>query len=392
MKRFLTTILISALLLTFTACSNETSDISVVTSSSVLKSTESSTNSSINNDESSNNKISKENSENISDIKFSENSNTSHKNESSVQQISESLKENSSTTGNTNTSSSSSSYSENTTVSKPCNSSSSSTSSKPSDYTSSENNSSSSISSSKPSHSHSYSSKTIKATCTSGGYTVHTCSCGANYTDSYTDATGHKWSDWKTVKKATESSEGKKEHICTICNKVESKIIDKIKIQNKYDDVATSNDAKLISERTLYYINQYRSKKASMLPNMTAYAEYRAKQLTTNFAHDPQDENAAATALKYGDKHQESIYDPKTNTVKYLDNYVYRASCGEAIGQGYGYTINDVAKCLADGVYNSADHWRYVGYPDNIYISIGVCYKNGLWYCCICTSSTNKYG
>lgn len=392
MKRFLTTILISALLLTFTACNNQTSDISVVTSSSVLKSTESSTNSSINNDESSNNKISKENSENISDIKFSENSNTSHKNESSVQQISESLKENSSTTGNTNTSSSSSSYSENTTVSKPCNSSSSSTSSKPSDYTSSENNSSSSISSSKPSHSHSYSSKTIKATCTSGGYTVHTCSCGANYTDSYTDATGHKWSDWKTVKKATESSEGKKEHICTICNKVESKIIDKIKIQNKYDDVATSNDAKLISERTLYYINQYRSKKASMLPNMTAYAEYRAKQLTTNFAHDPQDENAAATALKYGDKHQESIYDPKTNTVKYLDNYVYRASCGEAIGQGYGYTINDVAKFLADGVYNSADHWRYVGYPDNIYISIGVCYKNGLWYCCICTSSTNKYG
>ena len=337
-------------------------------------------------------RFSKENSENISDIKFSENSNTSHKNESSVQQISESLKENSSTTGNTNTSSSSSSYSENTTVSKPCNISSSSTSSKPSDYTSSENNSSSSISSSKPSHSHSYSSKTVKATCTSGGYTVHTCSCGANYTDSYTDATGHKWSDWKTVKKATESSEGKKEHICTICNKVESKIIDKIKIQNKYDDVATSNDAKLISERTLYYINQYRSKKASMLPNMTAYAEYRAKQLTTNFAHDPQDENAAATALKYGDKHQESIYDPKTNTVKYLDNYVYRASCGEAIGQGYGYTINDVAKCLADGVYNSADHWRYVGYPDNIYISIGVCYKNGLWYCCICTSSTNKYG
>lgn len=386
MKRFLTTILISVLLLTFTACNNQTSDISVVTSSSVLKSTESSTNSSINNDESSNNKISKENSENISDIKFSENSNTSHKNESSVQQISESLKENSSTTGNTNTSSSSSSYSENTTVSKPCNSSSSSTSSKPSDYTSSENNSSSSISSSKPSHSHSYSSKTVKATCTSGGYTVHTCSCGANYTDSYTDATGHNWSDWKTVKKATESSEGKKEHICTICNKVESKIIDKIKIQNKYDDVATSNDAKLISERTLYYINQYRSKKASMLPNMTAYAEYRAKQLTTNFAHDTTDERNAANQLKYGKYINPSDYGDDSY------NPYWEPSCGEAIGQGYGYTINDVAKCLADGVYNSADHWRYVGYPDNIYISIGTCYKDGLWYCCICVSSTNKYG
>ena len=332
--------------------------------------------------------------DNSSESKISEKSNIESSINSSVSSNSQNSKvENSKQENQTSSKPAEASKSSNTTTnSNSSNSkipSNNSSSSKPSGGNSS---SSSSSSPSKPSHSHSYSSKTVKATCTSGGYTVHTCSCGASYTDSYTDATGHKWSDWKTVKKATESSEGKKEHICTICNKVESKIIDKIKIQNKYDDVATSNDAKLISERTLYYINQYRSKKASMLPNMTAYAEYRAKQLTTNFAHDPQDENAAATALKYGDKHQESIYDPKTNTVKYLDNYVYRASCGEAIGQGYGYTINDVAKCLADGVYNSADHWRYVGYPDNIYISIGVCYKNGLWYCCICTSSTNKYG
>ena len=100
-----------------------------------------------------------------------------------------------------------------------------SSSSKPSGGNSS---SSSSSSSSKPSHSHSYSSKTVKATCTSGGYTVHTCSCGASYTDSYTDATGHRWSDWKTVKKATTSSEGRKQRTCSSCGKTESKTIAKV--------------------------------------------------------------------------------------------------------------------------------------------------------------------
>lgn len=88
---------------------------------------------------------------------------------------------------------------------------------------------SSGSSSSTPSHSHSYSSKTVKATCTSGGYTVHTCSCGASYTDSYTDATGHRWSEWKTVKKATTSSEGRKQRTCSSCGKTESKTIAKVK-------------------------------------------------------------------------------------------------------------------------------------------------------------------
>lgn len=99
-------------------------------------------------------------------------------------------------------------------------------SSKPSSGGSSSNSSSSSSSSS---HSHSYSSKTVKATCTSDGYTVHTCSCGASYTDNYTSATGHRWSEWKTVKKATTSSEGRKQRTCSSCGKTESKTIAKVK-------------------------------------------------------------------------------------------------------------------------------------------------------------------
>lgn len=126
----------------------------------------------------------------------------------------------------TNSNSSNSKIPSNNSSSSSSNGGSGSSSSKPSGGSSS---SSSSSSSSKPSHSHSYSSKTVKATCTSGGYTVHTCSCGASYTDSYTDATGHRWSDWKTVKKATTSSEGRKQRTCSSCGKTESKTIAKVK-------------------------------------------------------------------------------------------------------------------------------------------------------------------
>lgn len=130
----------------------------------------------------------------------------------------------------TNSNSSNSKIPSNNSSSSSSNGGSGSSSSKPSGSSSSSSSKpSSGSSSSTPSHSHSYSSKTVKATCTSGGYTVHTCSCGASYTDSYTDATGHRWSDWKTVKKATTSSEGRKQRTCSSCGKTESKTIAKIK-------------------------------------------------------------------------------------------------------------------------------------------------------------------
>ena len=43
-------------------------------------------------------------------------------------------------------------------------------------------------------HVHSYSSNTVAPTCESQGYTEYTCSCGDNYKDNYTSATGHSFS------------------------------------------------------------------------------------------------------------------------------------------------------------------------------------------------------
>lgn len=172
--------------------------------------------------------------DNSSESKISEKSNIESSINSSVSSNSQNSKvENSKQENQTSSKPAEASKSSNTTTnSNSSNSkipSNNSSSSKPSGGNSSSPKPSSGSSSSTPSHSHSYSSKTVKATCTSGGYTVHTCSCGASYTDSYTDATGHRWSDWKTVKKDTTSSEGRKQRTCSSCGKTESKTIAKVK-------------------------------------------------------------------------------------------------------------------------------------------------------------------
>lgn len=168
--------------------------------------------------------------DNSAESKISEKSNIESSINSSVSSNSQNSKvENSKQENQTSSKPAEASKSSNTSTNSSSNSKvpSNDSSSKPSSGGSS--SSSSSSSSSTPSHSHSYSSKTVKATCTSGGYTVHTCSCGASYTDNYTSATGHKWSDWKTVKKATTSSEGRKQRTCSSCGKTESKTIAKVK-------------------------------------------------------------------------------------------------------------------------------------------------------------------
>ena len=78
-----------------------------------------------------------------------------------------------------------------------------------------------------PTKSHSYTSQVVKPTCETQGYTVHKCACGKTYTDSATQPAGHTWSSWKTVKEATESAEGQKERTCSACTKKEQQTISK---------------------------------------------------------------------------------------------------------------------------------------------------------------------
>ena len=151
---------------------------------------------------------------------------------------------------------------------------------------------------------------------------------------------------------------------------------------------ATKADEKAIAERLVYYINEYRKEQgtpiATKLPRLTQYAEYRSRQLISNFAHDTEDERTAATALKYGEYVAPSLYGMSGEPY-------YTANAGEAIAKaGYVGTVDEIAKKFATLTRNSSGHWAYVGDSRYKYIGIGITYESGMWYCDIAVAMGNS--
>ena len=142
-------------------------------------------------------------------------------------------------------------------------------------------------------------------------------------------------------------------------------------------------DARVVADKVLEYINGFRTSPAVKLPGLTSYAEYRSRQLIGNFAHDTNDERAAATALQYGEYVDPSVYGGSGEPY-------YRANAGEAIAKaGYVGTVEEVAYKLATLVRNSAEHWCYIGSAEYGYIAVGVTYESGMWYCDIAVAAEN---
>lgn len=151
---------------------------------------------------------------------------------------------------------------------------------------------------------------------------------------------------------------------------------------------ATKADEKAIAERLVYYINEYRKEQgtvtATKLPGLTQYAEYRSRQLISNFAHDTEDERTAATALKYGE-----YVDPSLDGMS--GEPYYTANAGEAIAKaGYVGTADEIAKKFATLTRNSSGHWAYVGDSRYKHIGIGITYESGVWYCDIAVAMENS--
>lgn len=150
---------------------------------------------------------------------------------------------------------------------------------------------------------------------------------------------------------------------------------------------ATASDVNAIASKLVEYLNAYRTEQgspaASVLPGLTQYAEYRSRQLVSNFAHDTFDERAAATALEYG-----SYVDPSLFGMT-GDPY-YTANAREAIAKtDYGGSVENVAAYLARMTRNSSSHWSYVGGAGYSFIGVGITYENGVWYCDIAVTSNN---
>ena len=153
------------------------------------------------------------------------------------------------------------------------------------------------------------------------------------------------------------------------------------------DPKATAADAGAIASKVMEYLNAYRTEQgspaATVLPGLTQYAEYRSRQLVTNFAHDTFDERAAATALEYGSYIDPSLYGMNG------DPY-YTANAREAIAKtDFGGSIDAIAARLARLTRNSSSHWSYVGSAQYSYIGVGITYENGVWYCDIAVTGSN---
>ena len=146
---------------------------------------------------------------------------------------------------------------------------------------------------------------------------------------------------------------------------------------------AGAEDARAVADKVLEYINIFRTSSAVKLPGLTSYAEYRSRQLIRNFAHDTNDERAAATALQYGEYVDPSVYGGSSEPY-------YRANANEAIAKaGYVGTVDEVAYKLATLVRNSAEHWCYIGSAEYGYIAVGVTYESDMWYCDIAVAAEN---
>lgn len=152
---------------------------------------------------------------------------------------------------------------------------------------------------------------------------------------------------------------------------------------------ASANDETSIADRIIDYLNDYHtaigSSRLQKLSGLTEYAKFRSNQLTGHFAHDTNDERAAATALKYG-----QYVNPADFGLP--GELYYTAYTSEAIANsGFHGSVDEVAKNFADMCRNSSDHWAYIGSSGFSYVGVGVKYYYGFWYVNISLINTTDF-
>ena len=133
------------------------------------------------------------------------------------------------------------------------------------------------------------------------------------------------------------------------------------------------------------YLNQYRGSPCTVLPGMSQVAQYRADQLTRNFAHSTSDKRKALAHYEYG-----RWIDATLAGLEESDSY-YESDTAEAICRYFhGDSPEELGKAIADLIYHSSSHWRYVGDSEYGYMGVGVEYRDG-WYACVMVGTVN-YG
>lgn len=141
-------------------------------------------------------------------------------------------------------------------------------------------------------HTHQYKASIVQPTCTEKGYTLHKCSCGDSYRDTYTDALGHDPDPWSitTIKQATEMERGKYTRPCMRC-----------KATLHYEEYSGREIAEQLPERVLYWLNYARTQEGlepvQLSYKLCEFANYRGIQ-KKQAIHDQSDKNKAAEATQ----------------------------------------------------------------------------------------------
>ena len=83
----------------------------------------------------------------------------------------------------------------------------------------------------KNSHTHTFNHITVPSTCKVAGMEYDICSeCGETFNEKTLPLAAHTWSEWTVVKEATTTAEGQEKRTCSVCDKVETRAIEKLKV------------------------------------------------------------------------------------------------------------------------------------------------------------------
>ena len=80
-------------------------------------------------------------------------------------------------------------------------------------------------------HTHTLNHITVPSTCKVAGMEYDIClECGETFNEKTLPLAAHTWSEWTVVKEATTTAEGQEKRTCSVCDKVETRAIEKLKV------------------------------------------------------------------------------------------------------------------------------------------------------------------
>ena len=135
-------------------------------------------------------------------------------------------------------------------------------------------------------HTHTFNHITVPSTCKVAGMEYDICSeCGETFNEKTLPLAAHTWSEWTVVKEATTTAEGQEKRTCSVCDKVETRAIEKLKVikddktgieinyNNEYDSDTEIKVEEQFSGKSFQLINAEFGKVNSKIYDIATYKD-----------------------------------------------------------------------------------------------------------------------